>query len=264
MFSRKEPESRTHDGRSSLSSDIAATRKAGIRTAILVTVLVSGIVPAICMMFNPASEGLPFVQQMQQMWSIALMTYPLTLVVAALTILRKRGILSFGNLFMTTSIVIFCVSVGNTIGVFGGHETSSHEVAGTVESAANRSNYYPAGHIAYGYNQDQVWSGHTASLGDQNQNSFSGIEPLKPTSSHYPNTRPRSLWGLPVACLGFFTSYLERYGWRTFMASVLVGMFAGSTANRFIGYVPSNRHETVGLAKEIYETHRRMDSAKSA
>ena len=225
MFSRSSKNVRPLDSRSSLSRDIAATRKAGIRTAILVALLVSGVVPAFCMMFNPASEGLPFVQHLQQMWSIALTTYPLTIVVAALTILRKRGILNFGNLFLTISIVIFCVSVGNTIGVFGGHESATNTVA---------------------------------SFNGQNQLANFG-QPVEPTDSNAP-----TLLGLPAACLGFFTSYLKLYGFRTFMASVLVGMFAGSTANRFLYHVPKNGRETVGMAKEIYETHRRMESAKSA
>ena len=178
----------------------------------MVTLLVTGFVPAICMIFNPASEGVPFVQHLQQMWSIALMTYPLTIVVAALTILRKRKILNFGNLFLTMSIVIFCVSVGNTIGVFGQHET-----AAAINNSAN---------------------------------SVAGDSP--------------AFLGLPAACVGFFTSYFKLYGFRTFMASVLVGIFAGSTANRFLQHVPVNGRETVGLAKEIYDSHRRMESAKSA
>jgi hypothetical protein len=248
MFFGKKSRSNTRD-KSSLSSDIAATRKAGIRTAILVTVLVSGIVPAFCMMFNPASEELPFVQQMQQLWSIALMTYPLTIVVATLTILRQRGILRFGNLFPATSIVIFCVSVGNTIGVFGGHEASVVKVDTSVDHAA----FSP--HVQFGYNQDQTWAGTVGSLSPQNQNSISSFAPPTPSSS-----QPRSFWDLPAACLGFFTSFLKLYGLRTFLASVLVGVFAGRTANRFLEYVPANRKETIGLAKEIYETHRQMNS----
>lgn len=204
----------------SLSSDIAATRKAGIRTAILVTLLVSGIVPAVCMMFNPASDGVPFVQHLQQMWSIALMTYPLTIVVATLTILRKRGLLNFGNLFLTMSIIIFCVSVGNTIGVFGGHEVATPQAAFS------------------------------------NQTPIAGYEAGTSVAKKSP-----TLLGLPAACIGFFTSYLRLYGLRTFLASVLVGVFAGSTASRFLHHIPTNSGETVGLAKEIYESHRRARSA---
>ena len=238
MFFRKKAKSKKHDG-PSLSSDIAATRKAGIKTAILVTFLVSGIVPALSMMFNPASEGLPFVQQMQQMWSIALVTYPLTIVVATLTILRQRGILRFGNLFLATSIVIFCVSVGNTIGVFGGHQASVAKADTRIEQTNFNSNI-----------QDQTWTGSTTTN-------------FAPKHSHS-HSQPRSFWDLPAACLGFFTSYLKLYGLRTFLASVLVGIFAGRTASRFLEYVPANRQETIGLAKEIYETHRQMRSANSA
>jgi len=172
-------------------------------------------------MFSPASEGLTFIQQMQQMWSIALMTYPLTIVVAALAILRQRGILNFGNLFLTMSIVIFCISVGNSIGVFGGHETAKVE----------------------------------ASFADQNQ-----LAAISESGNSVSGSSP-TLMGLPAACLGFFTSYFKLYGFRTFMASILVGVFAGSTASRFLRHVPKNSRETVGLVKEIYDSRRQMKSA---
>lgn len=223
MFSKSYSKPAARENRNSLSSDIAATRKAGIRTAILVALLVSGIVPALCMMLNPVGDGVPFVQHLQQMWSIALMTYPLTIVVAALTILRKRGILNFGNLFLTMSILIFCASVGNAIGVFGGHEASASQ----------------------------------APFNEQNQ--FASYASDNAVGSEGP-----TVLGLPAACLGFFTSYLQLYGLRTFIASILVGVFAGGTANRFLRHVPKNSGETIGLAKEIYESHRRMDAAKSA
>lgn len=174
------------------------------------------------MVFNPASEGLPFVQHLQQMWSIALMTYPLTIVVATLTILRKRGILNFGNLFLTMSIVIFCASVGNAIGVFGGHEAAAANAAFKDNSLNNFSQQFQ---------------------------SVALVDPANSVGNQTP-----SLLGLPAACLGFFTGHLKLYGFRTFMASVLVGVFAGSTANRFLAHVPKNRRESIGLAKEIYES----------
>ena len=215
--------------RSQLSQDLAATRKAGIRTAILVTVLVSGVVPAFCMMFSSAGEGLPMMQYLQQMWSIALMTWPLTIVVAMLTICRQRGYLKFGNLFLATSILIFAASVGNAIGIFGGHETSQAATPNSPFQSASFDGYanptaYPA-----------------------------AMEPASKSKG--------SVSAFLGACLGFFTSYYEVYGMRTFLASILVGIFAGSTANRFIGYVPKNRQETVGLAMDIYETQK---SARSS
>ena len=236
--------------RSQLSKDLAATRKAGIRTAILVTVLVSGVVPAFCMMFSSGGEGLPMMQYLEKMWSIALMTWPLTIVVAMLTICRKRGYLKFGNLFMATSILIFAASVGNAIGIFGGHETS--QAAAGNNSAA----YQFAGDQSFGQQQPGQASPFQAA-------SFDGYaNPSAYPAANEPSSKPTgSVSGFLKACLGFFTSYYEAYGMRTFLASVLVGIFAGSTANRFIDYVPKNRQETVGLAMDIYET---QNSAKSS
>ena len=126
MFRRKSKQNQSTPV-SRIANDLRATRRAGIRTAILVTALVSGIVPAFFMLFSTNDSAIPFTQHLQQMWSVALLTYPLTVVVAALTILRKRGMLGFGNLLLTLSIVIFCGSVGNALGVPGGHETVQQE-----------------------------------------------------------------------------------------------------------------------------------------
>ena len=110
MFRRKSKQNQSTPV-SRIANDLKATRRAGIRTAILVTALVSGIVPAFFMLFSTNDSAIPFTQHLQQMWSVALLTYPLTVVVAALTILRKRGMLGFGNLLpkreMNASVLIF-------------------------------------------------------------------------------------------------------------------------------------------------------------
>ncbi len=230
---------------STIASDLRATRRAGIRTAILVTALVSGAVPAFLMLVSPADDAIPFTQHLSQMWSVALLTYPLTLVVAALTILRKRGLLGLGNLLLTVSIVIFCGSVGNAIGVFGKHETVQRKQS----VAPNQQNSFNARLVAYSNN------GHYQSGNDQWQQQMTPSQFVAPSQpiqqySQYqtsiaPATELKSskrglLLGLPKSCLAFFSSYYKTYGFRTFLASVLVGMFAGSTANRFLDHVPQN------------------------
>jgi hypothetical protein len=237
---------------SSLASDLRATRRAGIRTAIFVTALVSGVVPAFFMMFSPQDSAIAFTQHLQQMWSITLLTYPLTLVVAALTILRKRGMLGFGNLLLTISIVIFCGSVGNAVGVLGGHETVQQQEA----FAPNPANAFNAQPVAYtnngyvnsgiGYPQNGTWQQQPQFIPSQFGTQPQPIQQYAQYQTAVappaePNSDKRGLLlGLPKACLAFFSSYYKTYGFRTFLASVLVGMFAGNTANRFLDHVPRN------------------------
>ena len=180
------------------------------------------------------------------MWSITLLTYPLTLVVAALTILRKRGMLGFGNLLLTISIVIFCGSVGNAVGVLGGHETVQQQVA----FAPNPTNAFNARPVAYannGYSQNingqwQQQQFIPSQFGTQSQpiQQFAQYQTTVTPAAEPESDKRGLLLGLPKACLAFFSSYYKTYGFRTFLASVLVGMFAGSTANRFLDHVPRN------------------------
>lgn len=203
---------------SAIAQDFRTTRKAGIRTAFLVTMLVSGIVPAVCMLFTSTDNAVPFSQYLQQMWSIALLTYPLTIVVAVLTILRKRGLLGFGNLFLTFSILIFCGTMGNAIGVFGKHETVAVE---SVTPPAQQP-----------YRIESHTQMQSTQVGFQNRS------PVQSIGQANTETAESKKPGFVAACLGFFTSYYQMYGLRTFLASILVGMFAGNTASRFLEHVP--------------------------
>ena len=244
MFRRKSKQNQSTPV-SAIANDLRATRRAGIRTAIFVTALVSGIVPAFFMLFSSDDSAIPFTQHLQQMWSVALLTYPLTVVVAALTILRKRGMLGFGNLLLTLSIVIFCGSVGNALGVLGGHETVQQEQV----LAPNATNAFHARPVAYtnnGYAQNGTWQQQQfipAQFGTQSQPVQQHAQyqtTVAPAPEREPDKRGLLL-GLPKACLAFFSSYYKTYGFRMFLASVLVGMFAGSTADRFLDHVPCNR-----------------------
>ena len=68
-----------------LTDDIRVTRKSGIRTAILVTLLVSGIVPAFSMFWG-GQEGVPFTSHLSKLASVVLHTYPLTVAIAVITL----------------------------------------------------------------------------------------------------------------------------------------------------------------------------------
>ena len=270
MFRSRKSKQNQPPRASTIASDLRATRRAGIRTAILVTALVSGVVPAFFMLFSPTDNAIPFTQHLGQMWSVALLTYPLTLVVAALTILRKRGLLGFGNLLLTISIVIFCGSVGNAIGVFGEHETIQRQES----FVPNQTNAFTARPVAYsnnGYHQNG--NGYYQNGNGQWQQQIlpsqfgTPSQPIQQYAQYQTTVAPTTelnsnkrglLLGLPKACLAFFSSYYKTYGFRTFLASVLVGMFAGSTANRFLDHVPQNRNSAAGLAKSILQSPKEL------
>ncbi len=270
MFRSRKSKQNQPPRASTIASDLRATRRAGIRTAILVTALVSGVVPAFFMLFSPTDNAIPFTQHLGQMWSVALLTYPLTLVVAALTILRKRGLLGFGNLLLTISIVIFCGSVGNAIGVFGGHETIQRQES-FVPNQTNAFNARPVAYSNNGYHQNG--NGYYQNGNGQWQQQIlpsqfgTPSQPIQQYAQYQTTVAPTTelnsnkrglLLGLPKACLAFFSSYYKTYGFRTFLASVLVGMFAGSTANRFLDHVPQNRNSAAGLAKSILQSPKEL------
>ena len=240
MFRRKSKQNQSTPV-SRITSDLRATRRAGIRTAILVTALVSGIVPAFFMLFSTNDSAIPFTQHLQQMWSVALLTYPLTVVVAALTILRKRGMLGFGNLLLTLSIVIFCGSVGNALGVLGGHETVQQEQL-LAPIATNAFNAQPVTYVQNGNGgwQQQQFTSNQFGAPSQQASQFARYQTPMAATLEPESDKRGLLLGLPKACLAFFSSYYKTYGFRTFLASVLVGMFAGNTASRFLDHVPRN------------------------
>ena len=82
-----------------LADDIRVTRKSGIRTAILVTLLVSGIVPAFSMFWG-GQEGVPFTSHLSKLASVVLHTYPLTVAIAVITLSRKQKWLRWGKWFL--------------------------------------------------------------------------------------------------------------------------------------------------------------------
>ena len=98
-----------------LADDIRVTRKSGIRTAIYVTLLVSGIVPAFSMLVG-GQENVPFTAHLSKLASVVLHTYPLTVAIAVITLSRKQKWLRWGKWFFAASIVTLCASLGNAIG----------------------------------------------------------------------------------------------------------------------------------------------------
>ena len=182
-----------------LTDDIRVTRKSGIRTAILVTLLVSGIVPAFSMFWG-SQEGVPFTSHLSKLASVVLHTYPLTVAIAVITLSRKQKWLRWGKWFFAASVVTLCASLGNAIGEVTGH--------GVVEPA-------------------MILGAHS-----------------------------NPIFGIPAACINNLAGFYREYGFGTFVAAILVGTYAGTTASRFLRHVPKERREAIALAQSLVDIRR--------
>ena len=192
IFSKKK---KTAKG--TLAADLRAARKSGLRTAILVTMLVSGVVPALCMFWQPADSQLSLVGQLKTMFAVTLHTYPLTLAVAIITISRRQKWfhMRIGSWCFAGAAIIFCATLANTVSQWTG-----------------------TGYIA----PAQIMQEHRDSL-----------------------------WRMPAAVVNATGGFYNAYGFGTFVASVLIGSYAGATANRFLSHVPKSAPEATELAREI-------------
>ena len=192
----------------SLRSDLHEAKKSGVRTAILVTLLVSGVVPALHMIFPSSEQPIPFCQHLQQIGSVVLHTYPLTLAIALITLSRRQKWLTWGKWFFAAMVVVIFGAMGNKVGEVMGH--------GAIQPA----------------------------------NIF----------DHHNNP----LFGIPANGINYLAGFYQQYGFRTFVASLLVGTYAGSTAGRFLKHVPKDRSGAVGLARELVQSSRQEVREKAA
>ncbi len=180
----------------SLTADLRAARKSGLRTAILVTMLVSGIVPALCMFWQTEGQ-LSFFGQLKTMFAVTLHTYPLTLAVAIITISRRRKWfhMRIGGWCFAGAAIIFCATMANFV---------------------------------------SQWTG------------TGFIAPAQIMAEHHD-----SLWRMPAAVVNATGGFYQAYGFGTFVASVLIGSYAGATADRFLSHIPKSQPEVTELAREL-------------
>lgn len=192
MFSKKKK-----PAKGSLAADLRAARKSGLRTAILVTLLVSGIVPALSVLWQSGDSQLSFVGQLKTMFAVTLHTYPLTLAVAVITISRRQKWfhMRIGGWCFAGAAIIFCAAIANLISQWTG-----------------------TGFIA--------------------------------PAQIVPEYRG-SLWRMPAAVINATGGFYQAYGCGTFVASVLIGSYAGATADRFLNHVPKSKPAATELALDL-------------
>ena len=100
---------------STLAADLRAARKSGIRTAILVTLLVSGVTPALCMFWQTGDNQLTFVAHLKTMLAVTLQSYPLTLAVAIIVVSRRKNWFHArtGRWCFAGSVIVFSAAISN-------------------------------------------------------------------------------------------------------------------------------------------------------
>jgi len=64
--------------------------------------------------------------------------------------------------------------------------------------------------------------------------------------------------GVPAAGVNYLAGFYSAYGFRTFLASILVGVFAGSTASTFMRHIPKEKREVVQFAQELNNARQRV------
>lgn len=187
-----------------LQADLRVVRKSATRTAFMVILLVSGVVPAVTFLFGGAgaTAGASLNEQLSPLWGACLHTYPLTLAIAVITFSRKQKWFRFGKWFFAASVIVACASFSNGIAQWTGH------------SLIERANV----------------------LGDYSNPVF-------------------ALLGNGV---NYFFGFYETYGFAPFLASILVGTFAGSQASRLSRHVPRDFHEAGGLVSELVASRKRV------
>lgn len=189
-----------------LKQDLRATRKSAMRTAFLVVLLVSGIVPAFTLFVGSSStEQLSMADRLSPLWDVFLHTYPLTLAIAVIAYSRQQKWLRWGKWFFAASVIVAGATLSNTLSTWTGHAP--------IEQA----------------------------------NVFGDFE--------------NPLFGIPAAGINYFFGFYKHYGAGPFLASLLVGVFAGTTASRLGRYVPHDSEEVKSsattLVKELVNSRRR-------
>lgn len=98
-----------------LAADLRAARKSGVRTAILVTLLVSGVTPALCMFWQTGDNQLTFVAHLKTMFAVTMQSYPLTLAVAVIVVSRrlKWFQMRVGRWCFAGSVIVFSAAISN-------------------------------------------------------------------------------------------------------------------------------------------------------
>ena len=110
LFSRKQK-----PAPGTLAFDLRAARKSGVRTAILVTLLVSGVTPALCMFWQTGDNQLTFVSHLKTMVAVTLQSYPLTLAVAIIVVSRRQNWfqMRIGRSCFAGAIIVFSAAISN-------------------------------------------------------------------------------------------------------------------------------------------------------
>lgn len=86
---------------------------------------------------------------------------------------------------------------------------------------------------------------------------LTGHAPIEPASIAGEYQNP--LLSIPATAINLFFGFYEQYGFAPFVASILVGMFAGSTASRLSRHVPKDvKSSAEGLVRDLVEKQKKQ------
>lgn len=91
--------------------DLRKVRRSAMLTCAFVVLLTSGIAPALCWFFVPATAGNP----VTTLWQVGLRTYPLTLAVAVFVFCRQTRVLRTSNVLRASLVVMMGMSLSSVV-----------------------------------------------------------------------------------------------------------------------------------------------------
>lgn len=117
--------------KTAIEQELRSIRRSAIRTMFLVVLLVSGVAPAFCMWWDYRGD-VPYQQQLNSFWTVALRTYPLTISIAIIAMSRQLGWFKYGRIFFMGAVITAGASLGDLSANLTGNEDQSVQAANVV------------------------------------------------------------------------------------------------------------------------------------
>ena len=122
--------------KTAVEKDLRAIRRSAVRTMFLVVLLVSGVAPAFCMWWDYRGN-VPYQQQLNSLWIVALRTYPLTLSIAIIAMSRQLGWFKYGRIFFMGAVITAGASLGDLSASLTGNQDQAVQAANVVKTPDN-------------------------------------------------------------------------------------------------------------------------------
>ena len=135
--------------KATLRSELRAVRRSAIRTSILTAMLLSGVSPAVFLWWSSGDGETSLLSHAQQMWSVALQTYPLTFAVALITLSRRLKWFRWSKWFFAASVIVVGAGIGNVVSHVSGNADQIVQPAQIFDKRDNPLIAIPTGAVNY-------------------------------------------------------------------------------------------------------------------